>query len=333
MKRKTNNKKKRMVTVIVIVAVVLIALKFIIFPPVKDIPTTGKYQFTSEDYWVTEDKVDPYSKKGEKRQLQVRKWYPTGCTEQKPVVVASHGSCGTIGNNLTLYRELASHGYTVLAVAHPGQCASVKYENGRKSGPSGEFFKELAALNPDGDPQKANEVFHKWMEIRTGDLNAVMDDYIAKNGASRFIAEGHSLGGSAAYAMARIRKDVIGVLALESPVMYDIKGVEDGAFVFDESDYEVPVLSVYSDASYPYLRVWGQYKNNAKLLDSTNPLYTNIHYENIGHMGLCDLSLASPVLTAIMDKGSQKVKARTQLTRLNEDCLAWVLSLTEGETE
>lgn len=333
MKRKTNNKKKRMVTAIVIVAVVLIALRFIMFPPVKDIPTTGKYNFTSEDYWVTEDKVDPYSKKGEKRQLQVRKWYPTDCPEKKPVVVASHGSCGTIGNNLTLYRELASHGYTVLAVAHPGQCASVQYENGKKSGPSGDFMKEMTALNPDGDPQKAYEVFHKWMEIRTDDLNAVMDDHIAKNGATRFIAEGHSLGGSAAYAMARIRKDVIGVLALESPMMYDVKGAENGAFIFDERDYEIPVLSVYSDASYPYLKEWGQYKGNARLLDSANPLYTNIHYENIGHMGLCDLSLGSPVLTAIMDKGFQKVKARDMLTRLNEDCLAWVRSLPEEVKE
>ena len=329
MKQK-NKKKKRMVTAIVIVAVVLIALRFIMFPPVKDIPTTGKYNFTSEDYWLTEDKVDPYSKKGEKRQLQIRKWYPTDCSEQKPVVVASHGSCGTIGNNLTLYRELASHGYTVLAVAHPGQCASVKYENGKKTGPSGVFLKEVSALNPDETPEKAYEVFHKWMEIRTGDLGAVMDDYIAKNGAARFIAEGHSLGGSAAYAMARIRKDVIGVIALESPFMYDVKGAENGAFVFDGSDYEVPVLSVYSDASYPHLKEWGQYRNNAKFLESTNPLYTNIHYENIGHMGLCDLSLASPVLTAILDRGFQKAKAADILTKLNEDCLAWILKLDGG---
>jgi hypothetical protein len=54
-------KMKRMVTAIVIVAVALIAIKFIMFPPVKEIPTTGKYNYTSEDYWVTENKVDPYS--------------------------------------------------------------------------------------------------------------------------------------------------------------------------------------------------------------------------------------------------------------------------------
>lgn len=322
-----------MVTTIVIVAVVLIALRLILFPPVKELPTTGEYKFTSEDYWVTLDKADPYSKNGSNRQLQIRKWYPTDCSEQKPVVVASHGSCGTIGNNLNLYRELASHGYTVLAVAHPGQVANIKYENGKKSGPSKEFLKEMTALNPEGDQEKVYEVYHKWMEIRTDDLNAVLDDFIAKYGATRFIAEGHSLGGSAAYAMARIRKDVIGVIALESPAMYDIKGVEDGALVFDGSDYAVPVLSVYSDAAYPYLRKWAQYKNNIMFMDSGNPLYTNIHYENIGHFGLCDLSLASPVLTAILDKGFQKAKAADQLKKLNEDCLAWIQNLDGGAQE
>ena len=318
---------KRMLTAIVIVAAAIIALKFVLFPPVKEIPTTGEYSVASEDYWVTLDKADPYSKNGNNRQLQVRKWHPVGCSGKKPVIVASHGSCGPIDNNLSLYRELASHGYTVIAVAHPGQVASIKYENGKKSGPSRAFLKELFSLKPDGTPEKVYEIYHKWMDIRTDDLNAVMDDFIAKNGASQFIAEGHSLGGSAAYAMARIRKDVIGVIALESPFMYDIKGIEDGKFLFDDSDYDVPVLSIYSDAAYPYLKKWDQYRNNAKFLDSANPLYTNIHYENIGHMGLCELSLASPILTAIFDGGFQKTKASDQLTKLNEDCLSWLRSL------
>lgn len=307
-----------MLTAIIIVGVLCIVLKFVLFPPVKEIPTTGKHPISSEDYWVTCDKPDPYSKEGDKRQLQIRKWFPLECVEEKPVIVASHGSCGTIDNNKNLYRELASHGYTVLAVAHPGQTASR---------PSSIFLKEMSALNPEGSPEKAYEVFHKWMEIRIDDLNAVMDDAIAKTGASRFIVEGHSLGGSAAYAIARIRKDVVGVIALESPFMYDIKGVENGEFLFDDSDYDVPLLSIYSDAAYPYLKVWKQYRNNAKFLDSANPTYTNIHYKNIGHMGLCDLSQVSPVMAAMMDRGFQKAKARDQLKKLNEDCLAWLLGL------
>ena len=322
-----NKKVKRVVITIAVVAVVIIALRFILFPPVKVIPTTGKYKIASEDYWVTEDKTDPYSKDGSNRQLQVRKWYPIDSTEKKPVVVASHGSCGTIDNNVTLYRELASYGYIVLAVAQPGQAARVKYENGKSGGPSGEFLKEVGALKPDEEPEKAYEVFRKWMEIRTDDLNTVMDDWTSREGASQFVVEGHSLGGSAAYAMARIRDDVIGCIALESPFMYDIKGVEEDKFVFDDSDYNVPLLNIYSDASYPHLKEWLQYGNNAKFLDSTNPLYTNIHYENIGHMGLCDLSQASPILTAIFDGGFQKADAKEQLTTINKDCLDWILSL------
>ena len=326
-----HGKGKKLVIAIVVIAVLAIAIRIIIFPPVKEIPVTGRYQISSEDYWVTEDKEDPYSKDGSYRLLWVRKWYPLDCDESNPVIIASHGSCGTIDNNVSLYRELASHGYIVLAVAHPGQAASVKYENGRKSGPSGEFMKEMSSLNPEEDPDKAYELFDKWMKLRTDDLNAVMDDWVSKEGETQFITEGHSLGGSAAYAMARIRTDVIGCIALESPFMYDIKGVESGEFIFDDSDYNVPLLNIYSDASYPHLREWKQYRNNARFLDSDKDLYTNIHYENVGHMGLCDLSLASPVLAAILDKGFQKVSAREQLTQINEDCLKWIKKMIENE--
>ena len=44
-----------MAVTILIVAAVLIALKFILFPIVREIPVTGKYQITSEDYWATLD--------------------------------------------------------------------------------------------------------------------------------------------------------------------------------------------------------------------------------------------------------------------------------------
>lgn len=138
---------------------------------------------------------------------------------------------------------------------------------------------------------------------------------------------GHSLGGSAAYAMARVRDDVTGCIALESPCMYAIKGVKDGEFVFDDSDYGIPLLNIYSDSSYPHLHEWSQYKNNAMFLDENNPDYTNVYYEGVGHMGLCDLSIASPLLSAILSGGFQKVDAYVQLERLNADCIEWLTTL------
>ena len=323
MKTRLNRGVRFMITVALIL-ICIVLLKFIIFPPFKEIPVTGPYQIESEDYWIDENTEDPYLSDGSLRQLQVRKWKAADCREKHPVIVASHGSCGTIDNNVSLYRELASHGYTVLAVAHPGQAAKITYRNKKSAGPSGKFMKQMTGLNPEKNPEQAYELFQEWMKIRVADINAVMDDYEAKTGKTDFIVLGHSLGGSAAYAMARIRDDVTGCIALESPFMYDIQGVKNGKFVFDESDYKVPLLNIYSDSSYPYLKVWDQYGNNARFLDSGNKNYTNIYYPGVGHMGLCDLSLASPVLSRLFSGTSQKVKAKDQLEKINRDCLSWL---------
>ena len=324
---KESGRTSRVLFIIVFVLIWMITLKLIVFPPVRAIPTTGEYEIVSEDYWVTEDGTDPYTNDGF-RQLQVRKWSPIDCSDDHPVIIASHGSCGTIDNNVSLYRELASHGYIVLAVGHPGQAASVTYENGKSTGPSGIFLKQMSATQPNKDPDDALNVFREWMDIRTADLNAVIDDYLIHHENAKFIVIGHSLGGSAAYAMARIRDDVVGCIALESPFMYDITGILNGSFVFDESDYDVPLLNIYSDSSYPLLREWRQYGNNVRFLDAGNDNYTNIHYEGIGHMGLCDLSLASPLIASILDGGLQTKDARTQLTRINQDCINWIESIT-----
>lgn len=130
--------------------------------------------------------------------------------------------------------------------------------------------------------------------------------------------------------MARISADVVGVVALESPCMYDIKGVKDGEYLMDDSDYGIPILNVYSDAGYSHLSEWKQYRNNAKFLESENENYENIYYEGIGHMGLCDLSLDSPVLARILDQKKSDVKPVEQLKRLNADCLDFLQRLSAG---
>lgn len=326
-RKKETKKIYRILTLVLFILIWMITVRFIIFPPVKSIPTTGRYQIESSDYWIDEQKTDPYLDDGTIRQLQVRKWYPIDSDKQLPVIVASHGSCGTIDNNVSLYRELASHGYTVLAVCHPGQAASIKYKDGRNAGPSKTFLNQMSTLQPQKDPKQAYGVFSEWMDIRITDLNAVMDDHTDKAGETSFIMLGHSLGGSAAYAMARIRDDVFGCIALESPCMYDIKGVKDGEFVFDDSDYKVPLLNIYSDSSYPHLDEWGQYKNNAMFLNEDNKGYTNIYYEGTGHMGLCDLSVASPLLSAVLSGEFPKTDPYEQLEKLNSDCLEWLNTL------
>ena len=336
---------KKTMTILIIILVIFVILivvgKNILFPRYEEIEVTGKYEIGCEDYWVTEDKEDPFLKDGSPREVQVRVWYPKDYDDpdtKLPVVIASHGSCGTIDNNLSLYREFASHGYVVLAVGHPGHAFSVIHSNEKKQSVSMDYLKEMSRMDPQSKPEDAAKLFAEWMELRMTDLSAVMDDFVEKSNqdpdrfesadASRFVTLGHSAGGSAALGMARIRADVVGVIALESPCMYDIKGVADGDYIMDDSDYEIPILNVYSDASYSHLREWKQYRNNVKFLESEKENYENIYYEGTGHMGLCDLSLASPVLAGMLDQAKNNVEPREQLKRLNADCLDFLQRLS-----
>lgn len=239
-------KKNMIITIIVLVSIVFLIVvgKRILFPAYDEIEVTGKYEIDCEDYWVTEDKEDPFLNDGSLREVQVRVWYPkdyNALDTKLPVVIASHGSCGTIDNNRSLYREFVSHGYVVLSVSHPGHAFDTLHFNGKKQNVSMDYLKEMSGMDPQEKMEEAAKLFAEWMELRMTDLSAVMDDFVEKAmqapdkfgsvDTSRFVTLGHSAGGSAALGMARIRSDVVGVIALESPCMYDIKGVEDGDYV------------------------------------------------------------------------------------------------------
>lgn len=330
--------------ILVVIVILIVVGKRILFPPYDEIEVTEKYEIDCDDYWVTEDKEDPFLRDGGLREVQVRVWYPKDYDDpdtKLPVVIASHGSCGTIDNNRTLYREFASHGYVVLAVSHPGHAFDTLHSNGKKQNVSMDYLKEMSGMDPQSKPEDAAKLFAEWMELRMTDLSVVMDDFTEKvvqspdrfesADISHFVTLGHSAGGSAALGMARIRSDVVGVIALESPYMYDIKGVKDGEYIMDDSDYEMPVLNVYSDASYSHLHEWKQYRNNMKFLESENENYENIYYEGTGHMGLCDLSLASPILSGLLDQVKSEVEPGKQLKRLNADCMDFLQRVSFSE--
>ena len=41
-------------------------------------------------------------------------------------------------------------------------------------------------------------------------------------------------------------------------------------------------------------------------------------------MGLCDLSVASPVLSAMLSGTAQSIDAYEQLRQINSDCMEWL---------
>lgn len=54
------------------------------------------------------DIKDPYLSDGSLRELQIRKRFPVDASGDSPFIVASPGSSGTIDNNVSLYRDMAS---------------------------------------------------------------------------------------------------------------------------------------------------------------------------------------------------------------------------------
>ena len=165
---------KILLFILVVIVILIVVGKRILFPPYDEIEVTGKYEIDCEDYWVTEDKEDPFYKDGSLREVQVRVWYPKDYDDpdtKLPVVIASHGSCGTIDNNRSLYREFASHGYVVLAVSHPGHAFDTLHSNGKKQKVSMDYLKEMSGMDPQSKPEDAAKLFAEWMELRMTEEN------------------------------------------------------------------------------------------------------------------------------------------------------------------
>ena len=316
--------------VLAFLAVLLALSPALIFPQYKPPQTTGAYDVETVTYTYTdEDRDEMYSDTGGPRRLTVQYWYPENAADKCPLIVFSHGSFGVKSSNLSLYRELASHGYVVCSIDHTYQCLFTSDTDGRVSLIDRGFMREILAEDAERDKTQSYEYYQKWMGVRTGDLNYVVD-YALNQAASsdpdpvyalidttKIGVMGHSLGGSAALGIGRTRHDVGAVIALESPFMCDIIGVENGQFVWNEETYPVPVLNIYSDSSWSRLDQLPQYEANAELLADTNTISYNVHMRGAGHLSLTDLALTSPLLTRILNGRKAGIDTHYCLTTIS----------------
>jgi hypothetical protein len=104
---------------------------------------------------------------------------------------------------------------------------------------------------------------------------------------------------------------------LEAPFASDIIGIDDDRYVFTDEWYPLPVLHIYSDALYARLDEITTYGMNVRLMKSGRPMYVNKHISGVGHFGLTDMSLATPILTYLLDGGLNTRPAPEALLELN----------------
>ncbi|NLF64868.1 MAG: alpha/beta hydrolase [Chloroflexi bacterium] len=319
-----------------IAALVLLFLALspaLLFPPHPQPAATGPYAVASAQYTYTdESRAELYDSTGEMRKVNVAFWYPENAEGPFPLVVFSHGALGIRTSNLSLYHELASHGYVVASPDHPYLSFWSTDTDGQTTFLSMDYFRELQQEDAQRDKEQSYAYYQKWMSVRMGDLHVVLDTILgeASGGApgvyslvdpERIGVMGHSLGGSAALGMGRERGDVSAVIALESPFMFDIQGVDHGEFVLTREPYPVPVLNVYSDSAWGHLSEWPQYAGNVALLSGDHPAAFNLHIDGLGHLGLTDLALSSPLLVRLADGARPARDSVEGLRLINETCL------------
>lgn len=322
---------------IVMYLIILFALgPAIVFPQYNLLETTGTYDVeTVIDTYTDESRNEPYSNANEHRKITVQYWYPENADGQFPLIVFSHGSFGVKSSNLSLYRELASHGYVVCAIDHTYQCLFTTDIHGNMALLNKDFMHEVSVEDAKNNKEQSYKFYQKWMGVRLGDINYIIDYILDKtaNNNSDYIYKlvdgtkigviGHSLGGSAALGIGRVRKDVKAIIALEAPFMCDIIDVKNEKFVWNEKPYPIPVLNVYSDSTWSYLNELPQYAANAKMLGNTRTQAYNVYVRGARHLSLTDLALTSPILTRVLNGKRDNIDARECLIKINNVVLEY----------
>ena len=338
-----NKKKGRKVLLAVlgcIAALILLAVILIpklLFSDYEGLPTTGPYKVkTASAILVDETRLEAFETDGSHREVPVYFYYPEAegaKANSFPLVVFSHGAFGYYQSNTSTYMELASNGYVVISLDHPYHSFFTKDTSGKTIIVNPQFMQEVMYINELGTPeQEIIELSHGWLDIRTADMNFVLDSvketkesdvaelpdywFVNKDTSEETINAilsmtdtehiglmGHSMGGAASVTVGRTREDIDAVIDLDGTMLGEQFGYVNGEYDFYDEEYPVPLLAVNNEEHYfegQSLTDW--YVNIWVLANAKDAKYT--YFKGSGHMNFTDLPLFSPALANMLGIGT-----------------------------
>ena len=284
-KKATGRKSKVAVILNVIFSIILLTVSMIpafLFTGYAGLETTGTYDVKmTKAILVDENRVETFENDGSNREVPIYFYYPdtenTG-TESFPLIIFSHGAFGYYQSNTSTYMELASHGYVVISMDHPYHSFFTEDTEGNLITVDPEFMQEVMLVNQEDISEE--EVFNlsrKWMEIRTGDMNFVLDsvkeavdddtqvdewfveseevknaitDLLSMINTEKIGLMGHSMGGATSVTIGRTRDDISAVIDLDGTMLGEQIGYENGEYQYYEDAYPVPLMVVDNEDHY-----------------------------------------------------------------------------------
>lgn len=343
---------------IVLFAVVLIPA--FLFPQYKPLQPTGNLSVATAKATFTSDSITDYFTGG-KRQVNVGFWYPKDAKGKYPLLVFSHGAFGIKNSNYSAFEELASHGYVVCSIDHPGHSFYTESTDGKKVIVDKAYMSEVINANREDYYTTAEgyELIKKWMKIRSEDINLTIDTILqkaeetdtlnqtssqeeelralySKIDSNKIGVFGHSMGAAASVQIGRERRDVSAVINIDGPyfseITYDPKLDE---IVATGQPYQVPILNIYSD------QVWVQLQNGTntgvyagnKISKQICKESYDVYLKGTKHLTLTDLALTSPVLASMLNGEADKVDVRKSLKLENSILLEFFNAELKGEGE
>ena len=325
-----------------VLSVLFLALLLVptfVFTGYNGLPVTGGHPIDTAAVILTDSsRTDPFEQDGSFREVPVHFYYPADAAEGErfPLVLFSHGAFGYYESNTSTYMELASNGYVVAALDHPHHAFFTQDSEGKTILVDPGFLQtaiNLSNSNAYDDPEANYPVYREWMELRTADMNCVLDTLEAAGAATAldeawFLSEstedeilailkmtdfgkiglmGHSMGGATSVQVGRERDDISAVIDLDGTMLGEYLGAENGRYIVNEEPYTIPVLEFVN---------WGTY-NDLEEIKGTDLVYPNdllirqadesyrVTVRDTLHMDYTDLPLLSPLLGNMLGSGER----------------------------